>query len=123
LSRRAKAIDITDVDFEVPVASPHSSSITLDADFDDGKGLQEGSDIDVAQDFGFSASTDFEDELDMVLPESAEEEDSSATDIIPPPERADKNSILNPKIPRYARKPITRFSSRITKRSLRRPRR
>ncbi len=96
--QQAKAIDITDVDFEVPVASPHSSSITLDADFDDGKGLQEGSDIDVAQDFGFSASTDFEDELDMVLPESVEEEDSSATDIIPPPERADKNSILDSEI-------------------------
>jgi hypothetical protein len=96
--QQAKAIDITDVDFEVPVASPHSSSITLDADFDDGTGLQEGSDIDVAQDFGFSASTDFEGELDMVLPESVEEEDSSETDIIPPPEREDKNSILDNEI-------------------------
>ena len=97
--QEAEAKAIADVDFEVPVASPHSSSITLDADFDDGKGLQDGSDIDVAQDFGFSASTDFEDELDMLLPESAEEEDSSETDIIPPPEREDKNSILDNEIP------------------------
>ena len=97
--QEAEAKAIADVDFEVPVASPHSLSITLDADFDDGKGLQDGSDIDVAQDFGFSATTDFEDELDMVLPESAaEEEDSSATDIIPPPEREDKNSILDNEI-------------------------
>ena len=98
--QEAKAMAVTDVDFEIPVSSPHSSSITLDADFDDGTGLQDSSDIDVAQDFGFSASTDFEDELDMVLPESAaEEEDSSATDIIPPPEREDKNAILDKEIP------------------------
>ena len=93
--QQAKAIDITDVDFVVPVAS----SITLDADFDDGTGLQDGSDIDVAQDFGFSASTDFEDELDMVLPEPVEEEDSSKTVMIPPPEREDENSILDNEIP------------------------
>ncbi len=91
---------IADIDFEVPVSSPHSSSITLDADFDDGKGLQDGSDIDVAQDFGFSASTDFADELDMVFPESAaEEDDTSETDMIPPPEREDKESILDNEIP------------------------
>ncbi len=96
----AKAMAVTDVDFEIPVLSPHSSSITLDADFDDGTGLQHSSDIDVAQDFGFSASTDFEDEQDMVLPESAaEEEDSSATDMIPPLEREDKNAILDNEIP------------------------
>ncbi len=98
--QEAKAMAVTDVDFEIPVSSPHSSSITLDADFDDGTGLQDSSDIDVAQDFGFSASTDFEDELDMVLPESAaEEEDSSETDMIPPPEREDKNAILDKEIP------------------------
>ncbi len=91
---------IADIDFEVPVSSPHSSSITLDADFDDGKGLQDGSDIDVAQDFGFSASTDFADELDMVFQESAaEEDDTSETDMIPPPEREDKESILDNEIP------------------------
>jgi len=98
--QEAKAMAVTDVDFEILVSSPHSSSITLDADFDDGTGLQDSSDIDVAQDFGFSAASDFEDELDMVLPESAaEEEDSSATDMIPPPEREDKNAILDKEIP------------------------
>jgi len=96
----AKAIAVTDVDFEVPDSSSHASTITLDADLDDGRGLQYGPDIDVVQDFDFSASTDFADDLDMLLPESADEEiDSSATDVLPPPERKEKNSILDDEIP------------------------
>jgi hypothetical protein len=96
----AKAIAIPDVDLEVPDSSSYSSTITLDADLDDGRGLQYGPDIDVAHDFDFSASTDFADELDMVLPESAAEEiDSSATDVLAPPERKDEDSILVDEIP------------------------
>ena len=96
----AKAIAVTDVDLEVPDSSSHSSTITLDADLDDGRGLQFGPNIDVAQDSDFSASTDFADELDLVLPESAAEEiDSSATDVLPPPERKDEDSILDDETP------------------------
>ncbi len=96
----AKAIAVTDVDFEVSDSSSHASTITLDANFDDGRGLQYGPDIDVAQDFDFSASTDFADDLDMLLPEpAAEEEDFSETDVIPTLERADKISILDNEIP------------------------
>ncbi len=66
-----------DFDFEIPDVPPQSAFMTLDADFDDGSGLQDGSDIDVAQDFGFSASTTFDGELDMVIPVVVEDEESS----------------------------------------------
>ncbi len=91
---------VADVDFQVPDASPHSLSMMLDADFDDGSGLHDTSDMDVAQDFGFSASDTFNEELDMELPEAAEGEDESpATDIIPPLGREDEYSILDSEIP------------------------
>ncbi|MFQ5982609.1 MAG: FimV family protein [Woeseiaceae bacterium] len=91
---------VADVDFEVPDTAPQSSSITLDADFDDGTGLDVGSDIDVAQDFGFSASNAFDEELDMELPETAAAQDEKPeTDIIPPPEREDPASILDSEVP------------------------
>ncbi len=84
--QRAEAV--ADVDIQVQDAPPHSMSIALDADFDDGSGLQDADDMDVAQDFGFSASTTFEEELDMVLPEGADaEETSGPTDVIAPTER------------------------------------
>lgn len=43
---------------------PTSENLILDADLIDGTGLEEGTDIDVAQDFGFAASAD----LDIELP-------------------------------------------------------
>ena len=88
-----------DVDFQVPDASAQLSSITLDADFDDGSGLQDASDMDVAQDFGFSTSTTIDDELDMVLPESQDEvEEQRQTDIIAPSERDVEPTILDKEI-------------------------
>ena len=57
-------------------------NLALDADLIIGSGLQEGSEIDVAQDFGFAATT----ELDLELPEemSSYQETDAGTDIIPP---------------------------------------
>ena len=90
---------IVDVDFQVPDASPHSASLSLDADFDDGSGLQDGSDMDVAQDFGFSASGTFDEELDMVLPEGVDADESSGhTDIIPTMERTSESAILESEV-------------------------
>ncbi|MFQ6005004.1 MAG: FimV family protein [Woeseia sp.] len=95
-----EAITTADVDLEVSTNSLHSSSITLDADFDDGSGLQDTSDMDVAQDFGFSASTTFDDELDLELPEATALEDKlEGTDIIPPLDRIDEDSILDSEVP------------------------
>jgi hypothetical protein len=57
-------------------------NLTLDADLIIGSGLQEGSEIDVAQDFGFAATT----ELDLELPEVnfGGQDADAGTDIIPP---------------------------------------
>ena len=55
--------------------------------------------MDVAQDFGFSASATFDEELDMVLPEGADQEDESGpTDIIGPSERPDDPLVLNSEV-------------------------
>ena len=57
-------------------------NLTLDADLIIGTGLQEGSEVDVAQDFSFAATT----ELDLELPEEAPatQDADAGTDIIPP---------------------------------------
>jgi uncharacterized protein with HEPN domain len=90
---------VEDVDFEVPDSSAHSISMTLDADFGDGSGLQDSSDMDVAQDFGFSASSTFDEELDMVLPEGGDaEDDSGPTDIIGPSEREADPLVLDSEV-------------------------
>lgn len=57
-------------------------NLALDADLIIGSGLQDRSEIDVAQDFGFAAAT----ELDLELPEevSNQQEADAETDVIPP---------------------------------------
>jgi hypothetical protein len=91
---------VSDVDFQIDDSMISSQSISLDADLDAGTGLQNVSDVDVAQDFGFSASTTGEVEcavesvIDLELPEEAPEEaEKLPTDIIPPNHRIE-DSIL-----------------------------
>lgn len=67
----------------IPDDSPTEENLALDADLIVGTGLQEGTDVDVAQDFGFAATTD----LDLELPEemsSGTYGELPETDIIPP---------------------------------------
>ena len=68
-------------DYDIDDDSPTDENLALDADLIIGTGLQDGVDVDVAQDFGFAATT----ELDIELPFEPE---ASApvgdTDIIPP---------------------------------------
>jgi hypothetical protein len=81
-----------DVDFEVAESTSQSTALSLDADLDDGAGLQDAADIDVAQDFGFSASATFDDELDIGAQEATIlEDDSLPSDVIPLPEREDSS--------------------------------
>ena len=91
---------VSDVDFQLDDSMISSQSISLDADLDAGTGLQNVTDVDVAQDFGFSASTTGEVEsavesvMDLELPEEAPEEpEKLPTDIIPPNHRIE-DSIL-----------------------------
>jgi len=79
-----------------------SQSISLDADLDAGTGLQNVTDVDVAQDFGFSASTTGEVEsavesvVDLELPEEAPEEpEKLPTDIIPPNHRIEDSILID----------------------------
>jgi len=68
-----------DTDYVIEDDSPTEENLALDADLVLGTGLSEGTDMDVAQDFGFAATTD----LDVELPFEPKAADSE-TDIIPP---------------------------------------
>ena len=81
---------VADLDFNLSDDSPTAENLALDADLEIGTGLEKGTDMDVAQDFGFAVTT----HLDMELPEeSANVDDRSETDIIAPP-GTDESSIL-----------------------------
>jgi len=72
---------IGDVDIDIADDDPTGENLALDADLFIGTGLQSGTEVDVAQDFGFAATTD----LDMELPEEMSSGvDQPETDIIPP---------------------------------------
>lgn len=73
---------------------PTSENLILDADLIDGTGLEEGTDMDVAQDFGFAASADLGIELPFEPIASADVEASvvaGETEILP---LADEPTIL-----------------------------
>ncbi len=64
-----RATDATDAvadepDYDIDDDSPTEENLALDADLVTGSGLADGTDMDVAQDFGFAATTD----LDIELP-------------------------------------------------------
>ena len=81
---------IPDVDYDISDDSPTAENLTLDANLEIGTGLEGGTDVDVAQDFGFAVTT----HLDLELPdESANVEDKPETDIIAPI-GMDRSSIL-----------------------------
>jgi hypothetical protein len=80
---------VAELDYDFDGDTLNSRSITLDADLDAGTGLQDGSEMDVAQDFGFTATgATVNHKVDMEITEIAAREDESlTTDIIPPSER------------------------------------
>jgi len=89
---------ITDVDFQFDDVVPQDA-ISLDADLDVGTGLQDSSEIDVAQDFGFTASGQVENKIDHELTEEAAREiDEEPTDMISPSHREEESSILDTEI-------------------------
>ena len=68
-------------DYDLEDDSPTEENLVLDADLEIGTGLEQGVEMEVAQDFGFAATTD----LDIELPfEPQAEESIGETDIIPP---------------------------------------
>ncbi len=88
-----------DVDFQFDDSSLGEQSFTLDADLGAGTGLQDNSEIDVAQDFGFSATGDLDSAIDMEFPEGpVAEPEAPSTDIIPP-HLAEQSSIVESEVP------------------------
>jgi len=78
-------------DFELPDETPLPEQFELDADLIVGTGLQEGTDVDIAQDFAFAATTT----IDADIPEEMSSGNAiGETDIIPPV-RIDVDSILD----------------------------
>ncbi|MDH3748686.1 MAG: LysM peptidoglycan-binding domain-containing protein [Gammaproteobacteria bacterium] len=67
--------------YELDDDSPTAENLALDADLVVGTGLQEGTDMDVNQDFGFAATTD----LDLEFPAEADASETRVTDIIAAP--------------------------------------
>jgi hypothetical protein len=88
-----------DVDFAFDLVDGDAPSMLLDADLGLGTGFRDTSDLDVAQDFGFSTSDDFADEFDLDLTAAAtSEHEDNPTDVIPPHLNI-KQSILESEIP------------------------
>jgi len=79
-----------EIDVEIADKPVATESLAIDADLIIGTGLQQGTEVDVAQDFGFAATT----ELDLELTEAMSSDGAiSETDILPPL-RTDQQSIL-----------------------------
>lgn len=91
---------ISDIDYNFDDDTLNSRTISLDADLDAGTGLQDGGELDVAQDYGFSASGSNDYQLDLEITEqAAREEDLLPTDIIPPSEKKRETILENEILP------------------------
>ncbi len=85
---------MVDEDYDLDDDSPTAENLALDADLFVGTGLEEGTDMEVAEDFGFASPT----EVDIELPfEPIEAPPTMETDIIPPV-HTDSTSILDSEI-------------------------
>jgi hypothetical protein len=86
---------IADVDYNFDATTITGRKILLDADLEDGTGLQGSDELDVAQDFAFSAT---ESEIDMEIPElPVEEEELPPTDVMPA-QAGDEATILDSEV-------------------------
>jgi hypothetical protein len=91
---------VREIDFEFEDMI-NAQAISLDADLDAGTGLDPSTEIDVAQDFGFSASGQVDTEqLDLeITAEAAREPEEAPTDVIAPNHRQEMETILESEDP------------------------
>jgi FimV-like protein len=83
------------VDFDLSDDSPTQENLSIDADLFDGTGFAESDDVGANENFSFAATTG----LDLELPEGSDQvADTSATDIIAPPERIPDDMIIDSEI-------------------------
>lgn len=86
-SDSSKTLDVvSEMEEAIDENDETQENLALDADLIIGSGLQESNEVDVAQDFGFAATTHLDHELtaDMSADRSEEQAKKSETDIIPP---------------------------------------
>jgi hypothetical protein len=79
-----------DVDFNFD-DSAAAAETELDADLDDGSGLNDGADVDVLQDFGFAADVQETSQLDLEISEDmTAEPEAATTEVIAPSQKIDE---------------------------------
>jgi hypothetical protein len=89
---------VVDIDVIIDDDSPTAENLALDADLVMGTGLQEGAEVEVAQDFDFASTTDLD--LDLELPEeAAADEETPETDILPPLHADDQDIVDSEVLP------------------------
>jgi len=95
LAEDTESIEVfKDDEYDLDDDSPTAENLALDADLIVGTGLEEGADMEVAEDFGFGSPT----EVDIELPFEPEAPVTTMqTDIIPPV-RTDEHTILEREI-------------------------
>lgn len=96
-ARDAAAMPEAEPEYDIDDDSPTEENLALDADLVLGTGLEEGTDMEVANDFGFASTT----ELDIELPFEPEEpvvDADSETDMIPPLSPAKLETILESEV-------------------------
>ncbi len=91
---------VSDIDYNFDDDTLNSRAIILDADLEAGTGLQDAAEMDVAQDYGFSATGNSDYQVDLEITEQASmEEDLLPTDIIPPSEKKRETILENEILP------------------------
>ena len=73
----------TEVDFDIGEQPSTEYAVALDADLSAGTGLSDRGEMEVAQDFGFSAKHEAAGELDMAFTEDTTIEEKPSTDVLP----------------------------------------
>ena len=86
--------DIADIDYHIGDDCPTHENLVLDADLIAGIGLEQKTDMDLNQDFGFAVTS----VLDYELPERAARADEPPSTDILPPMRAEIESILESEV-------------------------
>ena len=88
-----------DVDFDIGTQPATSHAVALDADLSQGTGLKAASELEVAQDFGFSTAHELGANIDLLIPAggTADDDASPTTDILPT-RRVEEHTILEREI-------------------------
>ena len=101
--------ETTDLDMALASTVEVSGALELDADLGAGTGLQDGTDLDVAQDFGFSPTGENAAPMDLELPVEVEVGPEEFSTEIIPPQRAEETTVLEDEVPPSERDDDTEY--------------